>query len=143
MVTPSAFTQWFTEGGPVMYVITALDLFGSCVIFAALILALAARFAGKAPGVARVVAVLAFIGCIIPLCTGFVGYSVGNYQVKQAVEYADPAQQDALYEAGKQQSGIPLRFGGCSTLCCGFPALIALLIVPRRKRGWEQALEDV
>jgi hypothetical protein len=107
-------TAWWLSGGPAMYAIAAFDLCGMAAVAVALIVAIFARVTGKARGGARIVAVLSFFLCLLPICAGLVGTQVPI-----------------------EGNRTPLRFGGCSSLCFGLTAIAAYFVAPRGRRPWE------
>ena len=134
----------FAEGGPMMYAILALDLFGAMAVFTALALAVFSRATGKGKKATKVVAVLAILGCFLPLCCGLTGYAYGQFQLSQALQYADADSLEALQAMGERMAGIPLKYGACSSLCCVLPAFLALFVLTagENKRKWEEIAGD-
>jgi hypothetical protein len=135
-------SAWWQSGGAAMWFIAVLDLLGFFFVALGFVVALVSRVTGKGGGLARVLAVVGFLGCALPLCAGFTGFSVSRYQVKTAMEGLDPATAESIRQAGEAVAGVPLWFGGMSTLCFGLPALLAVLLAPRRKQAWERAMEE-
>lgn len=137
-------TMLFAEGGPTMWAILLLDLIGAVVVFVALALAVFSRATGKGKKGSKVVAVLAILGCFLPLCCGLTGYAYGNYQLQQALQYADPELMQEMMAHGEALAGIPLKYGACSSLCCVLPAFLALFILTagEKQSKWEEIASD-
>jgi len=125
-----------------MFVILAMACIGILVLLLAFVLAIYARVKGKLVGFARFLTFLALFGCLIPLCAGLCGKSQGISNMEEALEAADSEYREEMEAAGRRFAAIPMKFGGCTTLAFLFPAFVVFIIVPRRKRGWEDALDD-
>ena len=125
-----------------MFAILGLASIGIFVLLLAFVLAIFARVKGKLVGFARFLTFLALFGCLIPLCAGLCGKSQGISQMEEALETADSEVREELEARGREVAAIPMKIGGCTSLAFLFPALVVFIIVPRRRRGWEDALDD-
>jgi len=128
----------FQEGGVTMYLVLALNLCTVLLSPLALVLALVARFAGKARTAAVVVAWMAVLGCVAPMCAGVGGYFWGMNRVEAAVAAVDPEYKNALLEQGRAEASNNLSFG-IGSGCCGLlPTVLALMLIPPKRESWDE-----
>ena len=138
----SSLSQWFATGGSTMWIISGLDVCATFVVFVAVILAFVARFTGKAGTAARVFVTLALLTALIPTCAGLGGQWWAERAVDAAIAGASADSMQTLLEAGYAEAEVP-RNAGCGSTCfLLFPALLAMLVAPNKKRGWEEALDE-
>lgn len=120
-----------------MFAVLTLDV---CVgLFAplALVLALVARFTGKARTAAVIVAWMAVVGALAPMCAGGVGYFFAMRQVEAAVATVDPQYRDQLLNQGQEEASNNLGFGFGSGCCGLMPAVLALMLIPPKRENWD------
>lgn len=138
----SSMSEWFATGGPTLWIISGLDLCAGFLVFVAVLLAFVARFTGKAGTAARVFVTLALLSAIVPTCAGLGGQWWAERAVDAAIAGASAESMQTLLEAGYAQAEAP-RNAGCGSSCfLLFPALLAMLVAPNKKRGWVEALDE-
>jgi hypothetical protein len=138
----SSLSEWFATGGSTMWIISGLDMCAGFVVFIAVILAFVARFTGKGGTAARVFVTLGLLTAIIPTCAGLGGQWWAERAVDAAIAGASADSMQTLLESGYASAEVP-RNAGCGSTCfLLFPALLAMLVAPNKKRGWVEALDE-
>ena len=122
-----------------MYAILALDTCVTVLAPLALVLSLVARFTGKARTGAVILAWLALLAALTPLCAGAGGYLWSMSRVEAAVQFADPSQRAILQAAGEAESAHNLSFGIGSGCCALVPVVLALMLIPPKRENWDAA----
>jgi hypothetical protein len=131
----------FETGGPFMYVVMALDVIGFFCVLLALVLAILGR-RGTLPGAARGCASLVLLGCFLPLCSGVIGQTLESNQLEEDLIDVPASDREQIREHREAMAAYPFKFGGCSTLCCLLPAVVVMLVAPRRRENWEDVLAE-
>lgn len=128
--------QWFAMGGVVMWLVLLAGLSVAGLEGLAFTLALAGRFRG---GVyvtgGRVLAGVSVLLAALPGGLGVAGWAYGRSQVDAVLAWVDPAQVEAIREAGYAEALVPLQFGGAVSAGLAFFALVACAIAFPPSRG--------
>ncbi len=124
----SNVTMYFAEGGVFMYVVLGTGVIGLflCVL------------AGVAYGWKKWLGFLlglVFFG--LPLCSGLAGWVMGYWQMRQALQFVDPAEAAAMKAAGEVIAMYPVYWGLIWFCACFgvflFFGLISNAIFTRRR----------
>ena len=131
--------MYLIDGGPLMYVVVALDVVGLGVIGVSLVISIGARFFRPMLWPARIFAVVVLLGALTPTLAGAVGWAQGVTRTEQALRHAPADTREAIRQMGYMQSRYPLVFGLSSTAILGFLALFPLGIAAIPAKGGQQA----